>query len=428
LQQRVDMEELVARLSTGFIDCAPAALDAAIHHALRTVGEFVKVDRSYLFLADPSGTEVDNTHEWCAPGIGSQRDNLKGLRADAFPWLAERLRRLESIRLPQLTELPPEARAEKALLQTQDIQSLIVVPLAYGNQLLGFLGFDSVRTEKAWKEDDLALLKILGEIFANALMRARGDQELQRAKASADAANQAKSEFLATMSHELRTPLNVILGYTDLLLDQTFGSLRPEQGHPLQRIESNARALLELITALLDVSRLEAGRLPVAVEDVQLPVLLKALEVETQEVYQRSGLHFHWEIAAEVGTVETDPEKLHVVLRNLIGNAVKFTPHGSITIKATAKGGGVEVEVSDTGIGIAPETMAIMFEPFRQAESTRPHSYGGAGLGLHIVKRLLEVLGGSVAVESAVGCGSTFRIWVPGKRSAVPESSSDAMR
>jgi signal transduction histidine kinase len=175
---------------------------------------------------------------------------------------------------------------------------------------------------------------------------------------------------------------------------------------------------------VLDVSRLEAGRLSVAVKEVQIPLVLKELEVEIQEVYQRSDLRFTWEEEGCV-PIRTDPEKLKVVLRNLIGNAVKFTPQGSITVKASPKSGGVEVRVTDTGIGIAPEAMAVIFEPFHQVENSATRQYGGAGLGLHIVKRLLELLGGTVAVESEVGRGSTFRIWVPRESPAFPDVSAE---
>ena len=241
---------------------------------------------------------------------------------------------------------------------------------------------------------------------------------LSQAKDVAEAATRAKSEFLATMSHELRTPLNVILGYSELIAEGEFGSLTDEQGETLARIRRNALELHELITSVLDLSRLEAGRLPVAVTEIEVPALLKELMAEIGEAYQNSQLHFRWEVAAGLAPICTDPAKLKVVLRNLIGNAVKFTPYGSITVKASPKSRGVEVSVTDTGIGIPPEAVAVIFEPFRQVESSATHQYGGAGLGLHIVKRLLELLGGTVAVESEVGRGSTFIVWVPSKSSA----------
>jgi len=229
------------------------------------------------------------------------------------------------------------------------------------------------------------------------------------------------------MSHELRTPLNVILGYTDLLLEETFDNLSEELAHPLRRIYSNARELLDLINAVLDVSRLEAGRLSISVKEVQVPALLEDLKAEAQALYQRSGLHFGWDVEAGLAPIRTDPEKLKVVLRNLISNAVKFTPQGNIAVQASAKSGGIEVSVTDTGIGIPPEAMAIIFEPSSQVESSAARQYNGAGLGLHLVKRLLDLLGGAVAVESEVGHGSTFRVWVPRESPTYPEVSSETV-
>jgi len=255
-------------------------------------------------------------------------------------------------------------------------------------------------------------------VFHDVTERRRAEAALLQAKEAAEAADRTKSEFLATMSHELRTPLNVILGYSDLLAENQLGGLSDVQKDALGRIRRNARELYELIAAVLDLSRLEAGRLPLAVKEVDIAELIEELRGESREAKKWEGVEFAWQIRAPLVHVYTDRGKLKVILRNLVGNAAKFTPHGRITVTARDLEEGVEVSVADTGIGIPKEALLLIFEPFRQVGNSLTPLSGGTGLGLHIVKRLLDLLGGKIAVDSEVGCGSTFRVWIPVHRRA----------
>ncbi|MBM3242765.1 PAS domain S-box protein [Candidatus Poribacteria bacterium] len=182
LHYRVELEALVTTISTNFINLPLDEIDDGIKQALQKIGAFSAVDRSYVFLFSADGTKMDNTHEWCAEGIEPQIDNLKGLPIEVFPWWMEKLKRFENIYVPRVADLSSEASAEKELLQTQDIKSLLVVPLAHSGSLLGFLGFDAVRLEKTWSEDIIVLLRITGEIFANALARKRIEKALQESE------------------------------------------------------------------------------------------------------------------------------------------------------------------------------------------------------------------------------------------------------
>jgi signal transduction histidine kinase len=250
--------------------------------------------------------------------------------------------------------------------------------------------------------------------------RKRAEEDLRRAKEAAEAADRAKSEFLATMSHELRTPLNVILGYTEMLMDGGVGDLPAAQLDILRRIDRNSRVLFELISMVLDLNRLEAGRLPVDIKEIQVAQLLGEIRAEMQGLCEQSGLACVWQVAPGLPLLYTDPGKLKVVIKNLISNAVKFTTEGSVTVEAQGQREGIEISVTDTGIGIAPEARTLIFEPFRQVDNSDTRPYSGSGLGLHIVQRLLEVLGGTIMVESEVGKGSTFRVWLPVQASSQP--------
>jgi PAS domain S-box-containing protein len=250
-------------------------------------------------------------------------------------------------------------------------------------------------------------------VFRDVTEQANLERILVRNKETAEAADQTKSEFLATMSHELRTPLGVILGYTDLMMEGEFGAVTEKECRILGRVHKSASVLLELITAMLDLSRLDAGRLPVHMQEVGIPTLLEVLQMETREICAQEQLDVVWQTEDSLLSVHTDREKLKVIIKNLLGNAVKFTPQGRIIVQARFREGGVEFCVSDTGIGIPRDALVSIFEPFRQVEGNGRSSQHGTGLGLHIVKRLVELLGGTVAVESEIGKGSTFRVWVP---------------
>ncbi|MGE0682094.1 MAG: ATP-binding protein [Candidatus Binatia bacterium] len=269
------------------------------------------------------------------------------------------------------------------------------------------------KLERRVQERTVDLRQANETLRAEIVERQRIEKELRHAKEAAESANRAKTEFLATMSHELRTPLHIIMGYTDLMMEGEFGAVREEQKDRLRRMKRSTYELLDLITAALDISRLEAGRLPIDIKEVQIAALLDELQEETQGLQEHSALDFVWQVEPDLPCIRTDLEKLKIVLKNLIGNAVKFTKEGSITIMARSRGGGIEISTADTGIGIPREELLTIFDPFQQGENSTEGLYKGAGLGLHIVKRMLTLLGGRIEVESDVGQGSTFRVWVP---------------
>lgn len=183
LQYRIQMEELLSVISTDFVVLSSTEIDDGINRALRKIGQFSATDRSYIFIFSEDGSRMDNTHEWCAAGIEPEIENLKGLPVDVFPWWMEKLKRFEHISIPRVSELPPEAESEKNILEPQNIQSLIVVPLVFNEELVGYMGFDSVRSEKTWAEADIVLLKTVGQIIISAMYRRRFEDALVRERA-----------------------------------------------------------------------------------------------------------------------------------------------------------------------------------------------------------------------------------------------------
>jgi signal transduction histidine kinase len=222
-----------------------------------------------------------------------------------------------------------------------------------------------------------------------------------------------KDEFLASVSHELRTPLNVVLGYIDLLLDHSFGPLEPAQRDILHRITRNASDLSHLINDLIDLSRIEAGRLKVDVSEVELTPMFAELRGVMDVLLAGHNIEFHAAIGAECGAVAADPDRLKQILSNLLVNAVKFTEQGSITLAAARTAdGAVALSVTDTGIGIPPAAHQAIFEPFRQVHD-RSRRVPGAGIGLSLSSRLAQLMGGSLHVASEPGRGSCFTLSVP---------------
>ncbi len=205
LQQRLAFERLITGISTEFINLAPDQVDQGIVRALQTIGQFAGVDRSYVFLLSGDGATMDNTHEWCAPGIESFITRLKAVPVDAFPWLMQRLVQLQVVHVPRLDSLPDEASAEKQEFDREKIQSLINVPVAYRGRLVGFLGLDAVRVAKSWSDDTIALLRIVGEIFANALEHKREALENREAQ---QALERSEARFRSMFEH---APVGMVL-------------------------------------------------------------------------------------------------------------------------------------------------------------------------------------------------------------------------
>ncbi|HEV8439217.1 MAG TPA: ATP-binding protein [Methylomirabilota bacterium] len=245
----------------------------------------------------------------------------------------------------------------------------------------------------------------------------RQNELLRRQQIQLEQASAAKSQFLANISHEFRTPLNAILGYTSMLLAGVSGEMMEEQVKDLTRVESNSKTLLSLINDILDISRIESGKVPVTIVAFPVPELVSEVMDELDPIIARSKLKVTTELDTRATIVRSDRQKVKQILLNFLSNALKFTHEGSITVIAGYKGSGeVWLSVKDTGIGIAPEEQKKVFEDFHQVDSSPTREYGGTGLGLAICARLASVLGGRIALDSVPGSGSTFTLVLPEQR------------
>lgn len=233
-------------------------------------------------------------------------------------------------------------------------------------------------------------------------------------------AERVRADFVGNLSHELRTPLNVIIGYSDMLLEDAFGSVAAEPGQAIGKIRRQARELLDLVNTTLELSRIEAGRIPLEVEPVDVSALIGEIEDETSILIDGKDVRVERDVPDDISKPTTDPVKLRVILKNLVTNAMKFTDEGMVRISGRDCDGGIEIAVTDTGPGIPIEQRQSIFEAFQQGDTARGRR--GAGLGLHIVKRLLAVLDGTITLDSEVGKGSEFRIWIPLVRGQVDHS------
>ncbi|MBI4515464.1 MAG: GAF domain-containing protein [Deltaproteobacteria bacterium] len=400
-----EREEEEGRVSSALLRVAQSMRDSleeaqVLQQIARGACEAMECDWAVVALWDAtkSAFRVTTVEGW--PAAAAEELKLLEFGRGSLNLVEEMMKR----KTAEITQ----PRGRVGLYERWDVASLLAVPMIRAGHVIGCLvvGFHERRGAFAARERRIA--EGIAAQAAVAVENARLVEALRRA-------NELKSEFLSTMSHELRTPLNAILGYADLMRDGAMGAVAPEQAQALERMLQNGRALLQLINMTLDANRLEAGRLRIEPSDFSLSELLAELHEEFAVGMPRLGVPLSFPERVELPPLRTDRGKVKLILRNLIENALKFTAAGSVTVSVRGLDGGerVALSVSDTGSGIPAEAVPAIFEMFRQLDGEAAASRKGVGLGLYLVRRYAELMGGTVTVDSTPGQGSTFTVEIP---------------
>jgi len=429
LGHRIELENVITSISAAFINLSPADIDEGIQDALKRLGQVARADRSYVFLFHDDQQRATNTHEWCNDGIAPAIQGLQNMPVESLPWVFGQLQEGKTVYVPKTGDLPQEAAPEKAEFEAEGIQSLICLPIRSRGRALGFIGFDSVRTEMNWPPETVAMMRVVGEILANVLERKSAterEQELQRRLARA-----TRMESLGILAggvaHDLNNILGPLVGYPDLIL-QVLSEDSPIRADIVE-IQQSAERAAAVIRDLLSMGR----RGTVESEPVDLNAMATS--------YLRSSTYL--DFAAPYPDVRVEsrlcPEEVMVlgsvphltqVLMNLVHNAFESMPHGgSLTIETfprrsdgslpgvdSATGNNHAVlRVTDTGGGIEKGDIEHIFEPFY---TRKKMGRSGTGLGLAVVYGIVQDLGGEVDVKTSVGEGTSFSVFLPATEEA----------
>jgi signal transduction histidine kinase len=347
------------------------------------------------------------THRMSEELIQAIREAGVKLGETALGWVAKNR---EAAQVPDILEQPTYPTRE--IMKREGFRALLAVPLLREDRLIGGLVVRR-RVPGVFQKETVDLLQTFATQSALAIQNARLFREIEAKGRELEIASKHKSEFLANMSHELRTPLNAILGYTELIIDKIYGDVPDNIQEVLERVEKNGRHLLGLINDVLDLSKIEAGQLILSLDDYSMKEVVHTVFTAVESLAAEKNLELKVSVSPEVTQGKGDQQRISQVFLNLVGNAIKFTEAGEVRIEATASNDTFVVSVSDTGPGLSEADKQTIFEEFHQVDGSSTRKKGGTGLGLSIAKRIVEMHGGSIWVESTEGEGSTFWFTLP---------------
>ena len=400
LAQQTATSEILGIIASSPTNLQPV-LDALAESAARLCeansAQIYRADGNFLRLAAYHGTLP------AAEEIPIVRSSVAGR-----VFLDRRPIHIDDLAAAVQTEFPAAKEAQERFGH----RTLLATPLLREGIALGIIGIR--RTEvRPFTDKQTALLKTFADQAVIAIENVRLFQELEEKNAQLETASKHKSQFLANVSHELRTPLNSIIGFTRIVLRRSEGKIDVLQKENLQKVLISAEHLLNLINGLLDLAKIEAGRMEIYAETFKLEEVVRIATATVEPMLRNGNVRLVTEIAADLPLIKTDRDKLKQVVLNLLSNSAKFTEKGEIKVAAWTVNGWMKLAVSDTGIGMNQEAINYIFEEFRQVDMSTTRKYGGTGLGLAIVKRLTNLLGGDIAVESEEGKGTMFTVTLP---------------
>jgi signal transduction histidine kinase/CheY-like chemotaxis protein len=418
LHARVAFEKQIAELSSQFINLAPEDVDGAINDGLGAIGRLAHVDRAYVFLFSEDGASMSNSHEWCGPSLKPNIDDLGDLSVSILPWLTTRVRRREVIYVERVSDLPAEASVERQIFGEQAIQSTLVVPLTAVRGVVGFLGFDAVHAEKSWAEEDIALLKTVGEIFMSALQRKRAEVErkLLEAQLVQTRSLENVAKLAGGVAHDFNNLLGVILNYSDMLKRELSD---PRHLEYLTELHESARQAAHLTRQLLIIGR----------RGVVAPIALDLNEAigSLADLLRRAlGEHIELklELGGDIGIIRLGLPQIEQVILNLTMNARDaMQTGGAFTLRTETveldadyaarfidlrPGRYTLLTASDTGVGMTSEVAARALEPFFTTKAAF-----GTGLGLSTVHGIVKQAGGHLIFATAPSAGCTVRLFFP---------------
>lgn len=416
LQTLYNFQSLITNLAMDFINMSPDELDQGINEVLQRVTQFIGADAGIVFRLLDDDPNNDNllatiTNEWIDPRYTPMSQTLAQVRGADFPWVQDQLRHAEVVNIHRVADLPPAARSMGRMMENNGIRSMILVPLLiYQSHMRGFLGYCTLASEVYWPPDVIALLKVVAEIVMNAMEHQRAQAHRLELVVERERVDLLRL-MIGNLSHDLKAPLSVIKA--NLYLAQKLPDPARRQAK-LDAILEQTERIDTLILDLMTLARLESGVPELKLEPLNVGLLLKDIAAQLKPLSEEKRLHVTVHTPPDLPPVLADRSELSRVFVNLVQNAINYTPEDqSITIRVGQQDTQIVADIQDTGIGIPEKDLALIFDRFYRTDEARAMVVTGTGLGLPIVKRIVEIHEGEVGVQSVLGAGSTFSVRLP---------------